>query len=75
MRQRRREEALIIASLEDLSEDPSIQQFCRAELEHVLRSIDLKVLIERLATRHDLTKESVRRAVFLALKKYLSEID
>lgn len=65
----------IIASLEMLSEDPSIQQFCRAELQHVLRSIDLKVLIERLSARHDLTKESVRRAIFLALKKYLSDLE
>lgn len=73
MQKKKRGDALIISNLEDLSEDPAIQQFCRAELEHVLRSIDLKVLIERLATRHDLSKEEVRRAVMIALKNFLSD--
>jgi hypothetical protein len=73
MGHKKRKEDIFGSLLEELSEDPIIQHFVKYEVDSIFRSVDLKVLVERLANRHQIPRDLVLRAVVLALVEILSE--
>lgn len=55
----------------DVMDDPLVSQFAKHALEQLGKNVDLKVLVERLSTKYNVSKETVRKSVLLVIKSLL----
>lgn len=55
----------------DISADPLVQQFVHDEAESILKDVELRLLVERMSSKYNLSKEKVRKTIVSVLKSTL----
>jgi len=55
----------------EISKDPLVIQYAIQESEAIFKDVELKLLVERLASKHNAHKEKVRKAILAVLKSML----
>lgn len=55
----------------EISKDPLVIQYAIQESEAILKDVELKLLVERLVSKHNAHKDKVRKAVLSVLKSML----
>ena len=58
-------------TMADLSADPLVQQFVHEEIEMLLKDVELRLLVERMASKYNLSKDKVRKTIVSVIKSSL----
>ena len=56
---------------QEILRDPLVVQFAQNEVESIMRDVDLRVLVERLANKYNISREKARKAVMSVLRAML----